>query len=110
MKYDNMLQCFKSMFHTILTQEWMNDAHVYEMQVQIWKPNIWGVTALEPVSHKESEEKDCPSPMQEANPLTTSKQSRLIFLVHSAGSKATHLSSEIFKCELEKYQSADRVC
>ena len=24
----------------------MNDAHVYEMQVQMWKPNTWGVTAL----------------------------------------------------------------
>jgi hypothetical protein len=23
----------------------MNDAQVYEMQVQIWKPNTWGVTA-----------------------------------------------------------------
>jgi hypothetical protein len=23
----------------------MNDAHAYEMQVQIWKPNTWGVTA-----------------------------------------------------------------
>ena len=22
----------------------MNDAHVYEMQVQMWKPNTWGVT------------------------------------------------------------------
>ena len=21
----------------------MNDAHVYEMQVQMWKPNTWGV-------------------------------------------------------------------
>ena len=25
---------------------WMNDAHVYEMQVQMWKPNTWGVTAV----------------------------------------------------------------
>ena len=24
----------------------MNDAHVYEMQVQMWKPNTWGVTDL----------------------------------------------------------------
>jgi hypothetical protein len=24
----------------------MNDAHAYEMQVQMWKPNTWGVTAL----------------------------------------------------------------
>jgi len=23
----------------------MNDAHVNEMQVQMWKPNTWGVTA-----------------------------------------------------------------
>jgi hypothetical protein len=22
----------------------MNDAHAYEMQVQMWKSNIWGVT------------------------------------------------------------------
>ena len=22
----------------------MNDAHVHEMQVQMWKPNTWGVT------------------------------------------------------------------
>jgi len=41
-----MLQCFKSMFHTILTHEWVNDAHVYEMQVQMWKPNTWGVTKV----------------------------------------------------------------
>ena len=45
MKYDNMLQCFTSMFHAIYAHEWMNDAHVYEMQVQIWKPNTWGVTS-----------------------------------------------------------------
>jgi len=24
----------------------MNDAHVHEMQVQMWKPNTWGVTKL----------------------------------------------------------------
>ena len=24
----------------------MNDAHVYEMSVQMWKPNTWGVTLL----------------------------------------------------------------
>jgi hypothetical protein len=24
----------------------MNDAHAYEMQLQLWKPNTWGVTAL----------------------------------------------------------------
>ena len=23
----------------------MHDAHVHEMQVQMWKPNTWGVTA-----------------------------------------------------------------
>jgi hypothetical protein len=26
----------------------MNDAHAYEMQVQMWKPNTYGVTALPP--------------------------------------------------------------
>jgi hypothetical protein len=26
----------------------MNDAQVYEMQVQLWKPNTWGVTGLPP--------------------------------------------------------------
>ena len=26
----------------------MNDAHVHEMQVQMWKANTWGVTALPP--------------------------------------------------------------
>jgi hypothetical protein len=26
----------------------MNDAHAYEMQVQICEPNTWGVTALPP--------------------------------------------------------------
>jgi len=48
-----------------------------------------------------------PSSMQEGNPLTTSKQWQLIFLVHFASSKAKHLSS--FKCELENYQAGDRV-
>ena len=38
---NNMLQCFESMFHKIITHEWMNDAHVHEMQVQMWKPNTW---------------------------------------------------------------------
>ena len=33
---------------TIQAHEWMNDAHVYEMPVQMWKPNTWGVTALPP--------------------------------------------------------------
>lgn len=68
---------------------------------------LW--SALEPVSHKGSEEKDLGSPMQEDNPLTTSEQSQLLFLFHSAISKAIHLSSENFKCELENYQAADRV-
>ena len=35
----NMLQCFENMFHVIYAHEWMNDAHVYEMQVQLCKPN-----------------------------------------------------------------------
>jgi hypothetical protein len=26
----------------------MNDAHAYEMQVQMWKPNTQGVTVLTP--------------------------------------------------------------
>ena len=34
------------MFHAIEAHEWMNDAHVHKMQVQMWKPNTWGVTAL----------------------------------------------------------------
>jgi hypothetical protein len=24
----------------------MNDAHAYEMQLQLWKPNTWGVTRM----------------------------------------------------------------
>ena len=28
----------------------MNDAHVYEMQVQMWKPNTWGVTMFNAVA------------------------------------------------------------
>ena len=44
MEYKHMLQCFKSMFQTIKAHAWINDAHVYEMQVQMWKPNTWGVT------------------------------------------------------------------
>ena len=39
-----MWQCFKNMFQTIKAHAWMNDAHVYEMPVQMWKPNTWGVT------------------------------------------------------------------
>ena len=39
-----MLQCFDNMFHVIEANEWMNDAHVYEMQVQLCKPNTRGVT------------------------------------------------------------------
>jgi hypothetical protein len=26
----------------------MNDAHAYEMQMQIWEPNTWGVTYSSP--------------------------------------------------------------
>ena len=48
MKYNDTLQCFKNMFQATQAHEWMNDAHVYEMQVQMWKPNTWGVTALPP--------------------------------------------------------------
>ena len=44
MKYNDTLQCFKNMFQATQAHEWMNDAHVYEMQVQMWKPNTWGVT------------------------------------------------------------------
>ena len=32
MKYNDTLQCFKHMFQATQTHEWMNDAHVYEMQ------------------------------------------------------------------------------
>ena len=39
MGYTYMLQCFKSMFQTIKAHACMNDAHVYEMQVQLCKPN-----------------------------------------------------------------------
>ena len=38
------LQCFDNMFHVIYAHEWMNDAHVHEMQVQLGKPNTRGVT------------------------------------------------------------------
>ena len=41
-----MLQCFKSKFQTIKAHAWMNDAHVYEMQVQLCKPNTVGVIAV----------------------------------------------------------------
>ena len=44
MKYNNMLQCFENMFHAIYAHEWMDDAHVHEMQVQMWEPNTRGVT------------------------------------------------------------------
>ena len=44
MKYNDTLQCFKNMFQATQAYEWMNDAHVHEMQVQLWKPNTWGVT------------------------------------------------------------------
>ena len=43
------------MFHVIYAHEWMNDAHVHEMQVQLGKTNTRGVTALPPYkkSHPE---------------------------------------------------------
>ena len=44
MKYNDTLQCFKNMFQATQAHEWMNDAHVHEMQVQMWKANTWGVT------------------------------------------------------------------
>ena len=40
----SMLQCFDNMFHVIYAHEWMNNAHVHEMQVQLCKPNTRGVT------------------------------------------------------------------
>ena len=46
MEYKHMLQCFKSMFQAIKAHACMNDAHVYEMQVQLCKPNTEGVTVL----------------------------------------------------------------
>ena len=36
------------MFQVIYAHEWMNDAHEYEMQVQLGKNNTRGVTALPP--------------------------------------------------------------
>ena len=42
----SMLQGFDNMFHVIYAHEWMNDAHVHEMQVQLGKPNTRGVTTL----------------------------------------------------------------
>ena len=44
----SMLQGFDNMFHVIYAHEWMNNAHVHEMQVQLCKPNTRGVTALPP--------------------------------------------------------------
>ena len=46
MKYNDTLQCFKNMFQATQAHEWMNDAHVHEMQVQMWKANTWGVTRM----------------------------------------------------------------
>ena len=46
MKYNDTLQCFKNMFQATQAYEWMNDAHVHEMQVQMWKANTWGVTNM----------------------------------------------------------------
>ena len=31
---------------TIQAHEWMNDAHVYEIPVHMWKTNTWGVTVV----------------------------------------------------------------
>ena len=61
MKYNDMLQCFENMFQAIQAHEWMNDAHVYEMQVQMWKPNTWGVT-------EGSEKPEPPGHAQRARP------------------------------------------
>jgi len=44
----SMLQCFDNMFHVIYAHEWMNNAQVHEMQVQLCKHNTRGVTALPP--------------------------------------------------------------
>ena len=38
---------FQKHVSTIQAHEWMNDAHVYEMPVQMWKPNTWGVTTYQ---------------------------------------------------------------
>ena len=40
----SMLQGFDNMFHVIYAHEWMNNAHVHEMQVQLCKHNTRGVT------------------------------------------------------------------
>jgi len=42
----SMLQCFDNMFHVIYAHEWMNNAHVHEMQVQLCKHNTRGVTIM----------------------------------------------------------------
>jgi len=34
------------MFQATQAHKWMNDAHVHEMQVQMWNLNTWGVTWL----------------------------------------------------------------
>ena len=36
--------CFDNMFHVIYAHEWMNNAQVHEMQVQLCKQNTRGVT------------------------------------------------------------------
>jgi len=43
-----MLQGFDNMFHVIYAYEWMNNAHVHEIQVQLCKPNTRGVTKALP--------------------------------------------------------------
>ena len=44
--------CFDNMFHVIYAHEWMNNAQVHEMQVQLCKQNTRGVTALKHFSSK----------------------------------------------------------
>ena len=39
--------CFDNMFHVIYAHEWMNNAQVHEMQVQLCKQNTRGVTKVD---------------------------------------------------------------
>ena len=41
--------CFDNMFHVIYAHEWMNNAQVHEMQVQLCKQNTRGVTVVNQV-------------------------------------------------------------
>ena len=43
--------CFDNMFHVIYAHEWMNNAQVHEMQVQLCKQNTRGVTGIEVSSY-----------------------------------------------------------